>query len=53
MDLKFYTGHVLLHLVGDAAHLSASTDIKSKDPNVIIEAIFYLQIQIYEPAENF
>lgn len=53
MDLKFYTGHVLLHLVGDTTHLSASTDIKSKDPNVIIEAISCLWIQIYEPPEHF
>ena len=53
MDLKFYKGHILLHLVDHATRLSASTEIKLKNPYVIIEAILHIWIQVYEPAENF
>ena len=53
MDLKFSKGHILLHLVDHATRLSASTEIKSKDLNVIIEAMFCIWIQVYGPTENF
>ena len=41
--------HILLHLVEYATCLSASTEIKSKDPR----AIFCIWIQVYGPAEKF
>ena len=53
MALKFYKGNILLHLVDDATHLLASTEIKSKDPTAITEAIFRLCIYVYWPAEQF
>ena len=40
MDLKFYKKRTLLHLVDHATRLSSSTVIASKDPEVVIKAIF-------------
>ena len=52
MDLKFYKGHILSHLVDHAACLSASTETKLKDQNVIIEAIYCIWIQVHAPRET-
>ena len=40
MDLKFYNGNVLLHLVDHAIRLSSSKIIKSKEPKEKIDNIF-------------
>ena len=40
MDLKFYRGKILLHLIDHATRLTTSTFVLSKEPNVIISAIF-------------
>ena len=40
MDLKFYRGKILLHLIDHATRLTTSTFVPSKEPNVIISAIF-------------
>ena len=44
---------ILLHLIDHATRLSATTVIPSKDPDMIIKAIFNCWIQIYGSAEKF
>ena len=44
IDLKFYRGKILLHLIDHATRLSASTFVPPKEPNVIINAIFRSRI---------
>ena len=39
MDLKFYAGHILLHLVDHATRLSASCVLPNKKPGTIISAV--------------
>ena len=53
MDLKFYKKRILLHLVDHATRLSSLTVIPSKDPEVVIKAIFKSWIQVYGSAEKF
>ena len=52
MDLRFYSGKILLHLMDHATKLSASTFVPSKEPNVIIIAIFKSWIQISGAPEK-
>ena len=52
MDLKFFKKRILLCLVDHATRLS-STMIPSKDPEVVIKAIFKSWIQVYGPVEKF
>ena len=52
MDLRFYSGKILLHLMDHATRLSASTFVPSKEPNVIINAIFKSWIQIFGAPEK-
>ena len=40
MDLKFYKGKILLHLINYTTRLQASAFVPSKEPNVIINATF-------------
>ena len=53
MDLKFYHGRILLHLVNHATRLSSASLITSKDPEVIIKNIFKNWISIYGTARSF
>ena len=53
MDLKFYKGRILLHLINHAIRLSVSSFLKSKEPEVILKAIFKSWIQIYSATETF
>ena len=53
MDLKFYEGRILLHLIDHATRLSVSSFVKSKEPEVILKAIFKPWIQIYAAPEKF
>ena len=53
MDLKFYNGNILLHLLNHATKLSSSKIIKSKESKEIIDNIFKIWIQIYGALENF
>ena len=53
MDLKFYKGRILLHLIDHATRLSVSSFFKSKEPEVILKAIFKSWIQIYSATETF
>ena len=53
MDLKFYNGNILLHLVDYATRLLSSKIIKSKEPKEIIDNIFKIWIHIYRAPEKF
>ena len=53
IDLKFYEGRILLHLIDHATRLSVSSFVKSKEPEVIHKAIFKLWVQIYGQPETF
>ena len=53
MDLKFYNGNILLHLINHATRLSSSKIIKSKKPKEIVANLFKIWVQIYEAPENF
>ena len=53
MDLKFYKERILLHLIDHTTRLSVSSFVKSKEPEVILKAIFKSWIQIYSAPENF
>ena len=53
MDLKFYKGKILLHLIDHATRLSASTTIPSKEPKHVINAILKHWIQIYGAPDKF
>ena len=52
MDLC-YKGKILFHLLDLAIRLSASTFIPSKEPNVIINAIFKSWIHIFGAPKKF
>ena len=51
MDLKFYKGKILPHLIDHATRLSMSTVIPSKNPDVILQAILKNWISVYGAAE--
>ena len=54
MDLKFYKGRILLHLIDHhTTRLSVSSFVKSKEPEVILNAIFKSWIQVYGAPEKF
>ena len=52
MDLKFYCGEILSHLVDHCTRLSASTIILNKNPDTIIKAIFSICVSVYGSAQN-
>ena len=52
MDLKFYCGKILLHLVNNCTQLSASTIILNKIPDTIIKVIFRIWISVYGLAQK-
>ena len=51
-DLKFYRKHILLHMIDYTTHLSASTVITSKKPD-LISKIFQVWISVYGLPEKF
>ena len=53
MDLKFYKGKILLHLIDHGIRLSMSTVIPSKNPDVILQAILKNWVSIYGAADKF
>ena len=53
MDLKFYKGRILLHLIHHATRLSVSSFVKSKEPEGILKTIFKSWIQIDGAPETF
>ena len=53
MDLKFYAGHILLHLVDHETRLSASCVLPNKKPDTIISAVLRIWISVYGSCEKF
>ena len=53
MDLKFYKGRIVRYLIDHTTRLSVSSFVKSKQPEVILKAIFKSWIQIYDAPEKF
>ena len=53
MDLKFYKGKILLHLIDHATRLSKSTVNPSKNPDVILQAILKNWLSVYGAAVKF
>ena len=47
MDFKYYKGRILLNLIDPATRLSVSSFVKSKEPEVVLKAIFKSWMQIY------
>ena len=50
MDLKFYNKHIILHMIDYATRLSASTIIRSKQPNDIHSFYFISNLFLGLPA---
>ena len=53
MDLKFYQGKIILHLIYHATRLSAAVQIPFKHPKMIIKAIFSNWVSMYGTANQF
>ena len=53
MDLKFYHGKIILHLIDHCTRLSASTLIPNKNPETIVKAIFKIWISVYGTTKSF
>ena len=53
MDLKFFDGKILLHMIDHATRLSACTRIPSKRPEAIIKAFFSHWISVYGSPNKF
>ena len=53
MDIKFYNGNMLLHMVDHATRLSAASVIPNKQPETIVQHIFDHFLQVYGKVESF
>ena len=53
MDLKFYNGNILLHMIDHATRLSASSVIPNKKPETIVKHIFDHWLQPYGTVKSF
>ena len=53
MDLKFYSGKILLHLVDHSTRLSTSSFIPNKNPDTILTYIFKIWVPVYGAPEKF
>ena len=53
MDLKFYRGKIILHLIDHVSRFSAAAIVSSKKPNEIIAKIFQVWISVFGPPKRF
>ena len=53
MDLKFYQGKIILHLIDLFSRLSAAIIIPNKSRDTIIKGIFRIWISVYGTPERF
>ena len=53
MDLKFYEGKIILHMIDHLSKLSAGERIPSKEPKIIIKSIFKNWVSVYGPPNKF
>ena len=47
MDLKFYDGKIILHMIDHVSKLSAAARVSSKEPRIIIKSIFKNWVSVY------
>ena len=53
MDLKFFNGHIILHLIDHLTRFSAGYICKSKEPKEIVSGIIQCWISIFGPPQKF
>ena len=53
LDLKFYNGKILIHLIDHATRYSACGRIPSKQPEIVVKAMFAHWIVIFGPPQKF
>ena len=53
MDLKFFKGHIILHMIDHLTRFSAAVICKSKEAKEIIAGIFKCWIGVFGPPERF
>ena len=53
MDLKFYKGKIILHLIDHLTRFSSAYVCKSKEPKEIIKGIFSCWIHVFGPPKKF
>lgn len=53
MDLKFFEGKIILHLIDHLTRFSSACIVKSKEPNEIISGICKIWITIFGPPQKF
>ena len=53
LDLKFFHGNIILHLIDHVSRFSAAAIVKSKKPNDILDAIFKVWISVFGPPKRF
>jgi hypothetical protein len=53
LDLKFYDGNILLHLIDHATRLSIAAVIPNKRPDTIVKNMLRHFIQVFGNAESF
>lgn len=53
LDLKFYNGSILIHMIDHATRLSASSVIPNKKPETIVKHILKNFLQVYGQAKTF
>ncbi len=47
MDLKFFEGKIILHLIDHVTRLSSASRVSSKNPELIVKSIFKNWIAVY------
>ena len=53
MDLKFFDGHIILHLIDHLTRFSAATILKSKQPDEIISGLMRCWLSLFGPPRKF
>ena len=53
LDLKFYKGKIILHLIDHVSRFSAAAVVKSKNPNEIISKKFQCWISVFGPPSRY
>ena len=53
MDLKFFEGKIILHLIDHATRLSAAAVIPNKNLSTVVKAILRIWVAVYGASEKF
>ena len=53
MNLKFYKGKILLHMIDHAARLSVTVILPSKKPDQIVNTIMKYWVAVYGTVDKF